>query len=70
MESFEKCHIETAGLHQPLPEEYFSYLLANRISNEELLRRAEIKPVEILIILRKVEDNIVRMAMDSNALVV
>ena len=28
MESFEKYHIETAGLHQPLPKEYFSYLLA------------------------------------------
>ena len=28
MESFEKCDIETAGLHQPLPEEYFANLLA------------------------------------------
>ena len=76
MASFEKCHIETAGLHQLLLSSTFRIYWLNRISNEELLRRAEIEPVEIRIrrqkwawighTLRKGEDNIARMAMKCN----
>ena len=69
MESF-----ETAILHS-----FLFVLWPNRIYNEELLRRAEIEPVEIRIsrqkwawigdILRKGGDNISRMAMKWNPFV-
>ena len=73
MEGLKSCHIEQVFINRYLRSIFRIYWL-NRITNEELLRRAEIEPVEIRIrrqkwvwigrTLRKEEDSITRMAME------